>query len=245
MRQVVLDTETTGLEVEKGHRVIELGCVELENRRRTNRTLHHYLQPDREIDPGAQEVHGISAEMLAGKPRFAEVAREFLDFVTGAELIIHNASFDLRFLEAELGRLDPALIGTELPRIPALCTVLDTLALARRLHPGQRNSLDALCKRYAVDNAGRELHGALLDAQLLADVYLAMTGGQGTLLLDPGAGEVAVRETAARPVPRDGLHLSVIRASAGELEEHERHLVLLDKHSGGKTLWRKSGSPAG
>jgi DNA polymerase-3 subunit epsilon len=250
LRQIVLDTETTGLEVEKGHRVIELGCVELVNRRRTNRTLHHYLQPDREIDPGAQEVHGISAEMLAGKPRFSEVAQEFLAFVAGAELIIHNAAFDVRFLEAELRQLDPGLVGpgiagTEPLRISGICTVLDTLALARRLHPGQRNSLDALCKRYAVDNAGREFHGALLDAQLLADVYLGMTGGQATLLLDPNAGEAAVHQAAARPVVRDGVRLAVIRASAQDLEEHERHLVLLDKQSGGKTLWRKLGGPAG
>lgn len=245
MRQIVLDTETTGLEVEKGHRIIELGCVELENRRRTHRTLHHYLQPDREIDPGAQEVHGISAEMLAGKPRFADVAQEFLAFVAGAELIIHNAAFDVGFLEAELQQLDPGLVGQEWPRIAGLCTVLDTLVLARRLHPGQRNSLDALCKRYAVDNTGREHHGALLDAQLLADVYLGMTGGQATLLLDQNAGEAAAHQPAARPVVRDGLRLKVIRASAEDLEEHERHLVLLDKQSGGKTLWRKFGSPAG
>ncbi len=245
MRQIVLDTETTGLEVEKGHRVIELGCVELINRRRTNRTLHHYLQPDRDIDPGAQEVHGISAEMLVGKPRFTEVAQEFLDFVAGAELIIHNAGFDLRFLEAELAQLATASVGAEPRRISDLCTVLDTLALARRLHPGQRNSLDALCKRYAVDNTGREFHGALLDAQLLTDVYLSMTGGQATLLLDPNAGETAVREVTTRPVVRDGLQLPVIHASAEDLEEHERHLLLLDKQSGGKTLWRKFGSVPG
>lgn len=242
MRQIVLDTETTGLEVEKGHRVIELGCVELVNRRRTNRTLHHYLQPDRDIDPGAQEVHGISAEMLVGKPRFTEVAQEFLDFVAGAELIIHNAGFDLRFLEAELAQVDPGSAGAEPRRIADLCTVLDTLALARRMHPGQRNSLDALCKRYAVDNTGREFHGALLDAQLLADVYLSMTGGQATLLLDPNAGETAVFKATTRPVARDGLRLSVIRASAEDLDEHERHLLLLDKQSGGKTLWRRFGS---
>ncbi len=245
MRQIVLDTETTGLEVEKGHRVIELGCVELINRRRTNRTLHHYLQPDRDIDPGAQEVHGISAEMLVGKPRFTEVAQEFLDFVAGAELIIHNAGFDLRFLEAELAQLATASVGAEPRRISDLCTVLDTLALARRLHPGQRNSLDALCKRYAVDNTGREFHGALLDAQLLTDVYLSMTGGQATLLLDPNAGETAVREVTTRPVVRDGLQLPVIHASAEDLEEHERHLLLLDKQSGGKTLWRKFGTVPG
>ena len=245
MRQIVLDTETTGLEVEKGHRVIELGCVELVNRRRTNRTLHHYLQPDREIDPGAQEVHGISAEMLAGKPRFAEVAQEFLDFVAGAELIIHNAAFDVGFLEAELRQLEPGLVGGESPRLAGLCTVLDTLALARRLHPGQRNSLDALCKRYAVDNTGREFHGALLDAQLLADVYLSMTGGQATLLLDQNAGQAAAHQSTARPVVRDGLTLKVNRASAGELEEHERYLALLDKQSGGKTIWRKMSNRAG
>ncbi|MBL8201829.1 MAG: DNA polymerase III subunit epsilon [Chromatiales bacterium] len=236
MRQIVLDTETTGLEVEKGHRIIELGCVELVNRRRTHRTLHHYLQPDREIDAGAQEVHGISAEMLAGKPRFADVAREFLDFVADAELIIHNADFDVGFLDAELG-----LLGPDAPRITGVCTVVDTLALARRLHPGQRNSLDALCKRYAVDNTGREFHGALLDAQLLADVYLGMTGGQATLLLDQGAGETAVQHLATRPVARDGLRLAVVRASADELAEHERYLALLDKQSGGKTVWRTLG----
>jgi DNA polymerase III subunit epsilon len=240
MRQIVLDTETTGLEVEKGHRIIELGCVELVNRRRTHRTLHHYLQPDRDIDPGAQEVHGISAEMLAGKPRFVDVAREFLEFIADAELVIHNADFDVGFLNAEL-----RILGADAPKIPGCCTVMDTLTLARRLHPGQRNSLDALCKRYAVDNAGRAFHGALLDAQLLADVYLAMTGGQATLLLDQGAGETAVQQSAARPVAREGLQLSVIRASADELAEHERYLALLDKQSGGKTLWRRLGSRAG
>lgn len=240
MRQIVLDTETTGLEVDKGHRIIELGCVELLNRRRTNRTLHHYLQPDREIDPGAQEVHGISAEMLAGKPRFADVAREFLEFVTDAELIIHNADFDVGFLNAELRALGPGA-----PQLPGVCTIVDTLALARRRHPGQRNSLDALCRRYTVDNTGREFHGALLDAQLLADVYLAMTGGQATLLLDQSAGEAAVHRSAARPMARDGLNLTVVRASAAELAEHERYLMVLDKQSGGKTVWRRFGGPAG
>ncbi len=240
MRQIVLDTETTGLEVEKGHRIIELGCVELVNRRRTHRTLHHYLQPDREIDSGAQEVHGISAEMLAGKPRFADVAREFVDFVAGAEIIIHNADFDVGFLNAEL-----RVLGADAPLIPGVCTVMDTLALARRLHPGQRNSLDALCKRYAVDNTGREFHGALLDAQLLADVYLAMTGGQATLLLDQNAGQTSVHQSVVRPVERDGLQFAVLRASADDLAEHERYLALLDKQSGGKTLWRRFGSPAG
>ena len=233
MRQIILDTETTGLEVDKGHRIIELGCVELVNRRRTNRTWHHYLQPGRDIDPGAQEVHGISAEMLVGKPRFADVAQEFLEFVSGAELIIHNADFDVGFLNAELRTLGPGS-----PQISGLCAIVDTLALARRLHPGQRNSLDALCRRYGVDNAGREFHGALLDAQLLADVYLNMTGGQATLLLDAGAGEVVVNQASGRPIDRNELVLLVVRASAEELVEHDRYLALLDKRSGGKTLWR-------
>lgn len=237
MRQIVLDTETTGLEVEKGHRVIELGCVELLNRRRTHRTLHHYLQPDREIDPGAQEVHGISADMLVGKPRFADIAKEFLEFIAGAELVIHNAAFDVGFLNAEL-----RLAGREPDTIPGVCSVLDTLAMARRLHPGQRNSLDALCKRYTVDNAGREYHGALLDAQLLADVYLGMTGGQATLLLDQATSEPAVQVSSSRPVERDQLRLAVVRASAEEVAQHENYLALLDKASGGKTLWRRIGS---
>jgi DNA polymerase-3 subunit epsilon len=235
MRQIVLDTETTGLEVDKGHRIIELGCVELLNRRRTHRTLHHYLQPDREIDPGAQEVHGISSDMLAGKPRFADIAQEFLDFVADAELIIHNADFDVGFLNNEL-----RMSGRASRLIPGICTVLDTLGMARRLHPGQRNSLDALCKRYNVDNAGREFHGALLDAQLLADVYLGMTGGQAALLLDQATSEPSVQVSTARPVARGNLHLAVVRASVNEIAEHERFLVLLDKQSNGKTLWRQT-----
>lgn len=234
MRQVVLDTETTGLEVEEGHRVIEIGGIELLNRRRTNRTLHYYLQPDRAIDPGATEVHGISAEMLAGKPRFVDIAGEFLDFVAGAELIIHNAAFDVGFLDAELRRAGVAETG-----VGRHCTVVDTLILARRLHPGQRNSLDALCKRYSIDNSAREYHGALLDAQLLADVYLAMTGGQAALSLDPQAASGPAGSAGGAPVfSREGLTLPVIRASAEELAEHERHLDLIDRKSGGKALWR-------
>ncbi|MFZ1623574.1 MAG: DNA polymerase III subunit epsilon, partial [Gammaproteobacteria bacterium] len=195
MRQVVLDTETTGLELKLGHRVIEIGCVELVNRRRTARTLHHYLQPDRDIDPGAQEVHGISIDMLQDKPRFSEIAEDFLAFIAGAELVIHNADFDVGFLNAELRRTG---------RLPAtvteVCPVIDTLALARRLHPGQRNSLDALCKRYSIDNSGREYHGALLDAHLLADVYLAMTGGQATLFMDRNSGEAGGQASAPRQI---------------------------------------------
>ncbi|MDQ1303506.1 MAG: polymerase subunit epsilon [Pseudomonadota bacterium] len=233
MRQVVLDTETTGLEQKLGHRVIEVGCVELVNRRRTTRTLHHYLQPDRDIDPGAQEVHGISIDMLQGKPRFSEIAEEFLGFVAGAELVIHNAEFDVGFLNAELRRT-----GREPASVTAVCTVVDTLALARRLHPGQRNSLDALCKRYSIDNSGREHHGALLDAELLADVYLAMTGGQATLSLDRNSPEPGGQVAAPRQVDRTGLELRVIQATAEELLEHERQLQLIDKASQGKTLWR-------
>src|SRR3974390_692141 len=181
MRQVVLDTETTGLEPELDHRVIEIGCVELITRRRTGRTFHRYLTPEREIDDGALAVHGIARTDLDGQPRFAEIAEELLSFISGAELVIHNAAFDVPFLDAELARLpgEPRQIG-------ALCQVLDTLSLARELHPGQRNSLDALCKRYEVDNSRRELHGALLDARILADVYLAMTGGQSALALGDG-----------------------------------------------------------
>lgn len=233
MRQVVLDTETTGLELKLGHRVIEIGCVELVNRRRTARTLHHYLQPDRDIDPGAQEVHGISIEMLQDKPRFSEIADDFLGFIAGAELVIHNADFDVGFLNAELRRT-----GRSPATVTEVCPVVDTLALARRLHPGQRNSLDALCKRYSIDNSGREYHGALLDAHLLADVYLAMTGGQATLSLDRNSPEAGGQPSPPRPIDRSGLNLRVIRATPEELAEHEQHLQLIDKISHGKTLWR-------
>ncbi|MET0986361.1 MAG: DNA polymerase III subunit epsilon, partial [Steroidobacteraceae bacterium] len=178
MRQVVLDTETTGLEPEQNHRIIEIGCVELVNRRKTGRTFHRYLRPDREVDRGALQVHGITNEFLAEQLRFHEIVDELLGFIGGAELIIHNADFDLAFMDAELRRL-----AGPTRRMRELCGVLDTLPLARQMHPGQRNSLDALCKRYSVDNSRRELHGALLDAQILADVYLAMTGGQVTLIL--------------------------------------------------------------
>lgn len=232
MRQVVLDTETTGLEIEQGHRIIEIGCVEMINRRRTNRNFHRYLHPDRDIDTGAQEVHGISREMLANQPRFREIAGELLEFLSGAELVIHNADFDVGFLTHEFG-----LAGLAVDTIQQNCKVMDTLALARRLHPGQRNSLDALCKRYGVDNSGREHHGALLDAELLADVYLAMTGGQATLSLDTGPAVGAARGPVARVV-REGLTLRVLRATADELAAHERQLDLIDKASSDGALWR-------
>src|SRR5579862_2247170 len=178
MRQVILDTETTGLEPELGHRIIEIGCVEVLHRRITGRTFHRYVNPERDIEEGALAVHGISRTELEGKPRFAEIAQELLAFISGAELVIHNAAFDVAFLDHELSRVSSASRP-----VTSVCTVLDTLALAREMHPGQRNNLDALCKRYGVDNSRRELHGALLDAQILADVYLAMTGGQGALAL--------------------------------------------------------------
>jgi DNA polymerase III subunit epsilon len=234
MRQVVLDTETTGLEPEQGHRVIEIDCVEMFNRRKTGRTFHRYLRPDREVDWGALQVHGITNEFLAQQPRFAEIVDELIEFINGAELIIHNAAFDIAFLDAEFRRLP----GRPLRQIAHFCNVLDTLPLARRMHPGQRNSLDALCKRYAVDNSRRELHGALLDAQILLDVYLGMTGGQTALIL----GEV--QETAADIVFDVSLSslvrgaLKVIRASTEELAAHDRTLAALDKVSGGKTVWR-------
>ena len=183
MRQIVLDTETTGLEVSQGHRIIEIGCIEMINRRVTGNHWHHYINPDREIDSGAFEVHGISNDFLQDKHRFAELADDFLDYVAGAELVIHNAPFDVGFLNRELASLDPALAPLE-----QSCGILDTLLLARRKHPGQKNNLDALCKRYDIDNSHRSLHGALLDARILADVYLAMTGGQTSLGLDAEQG---------------------------------------------------------
>ncbi len=234
MRQVVLDTETTGLEPELGHRVIEIGCIEVANRRRTGRVFHRYLRPDREIDPGALQVHGITAEFLAGQPRFEDVAAEWLEFVRGAELVIHNAPFDVAFLDAELARLAQAP-----GRVGDVCAVLDTLALARQLHPGQRNSLDALCKRYSVDNSQRDLHGALLDADLLLEVYLAMTGGQGALTLESDGGAAAA-STASRRAQRPPGTLVVLRASAAELEAHEDRLAALDRASGGRTVWRRA-----
>ena len=231
MRQVVLDTETTGLEPELGHRVIEIGCIELVNRRRTGRHFHRYVRPDREIDPGALQVHGLTAEFLKGQPRFAEIAGEFLEFVRGAELVIHNAPFDVAFLDAELARLPEA--GT----VAVHCGVLDTLQMARRMHPGQRNGLDALCKRYSVDNSQRDLHGALLDAELLLEVYLAMSGGQGALGLGDGE-QVAETRAKAKRAKRPRGTLLVRRATGDEEAAHELRLAALDKSSGGRTLWR-------
>ncbi|RDS80447.1 DNA polymerase III subunit epsilon [Dyella monticola] len=233
MRQIVLDTETTGLEVRQGHRLIEIACVELVERRLTGRHYQTYLNPERAIDEGAREVTGIADEFLFDKPRFPEIVDEFLAFVDGAELIIHNAAFDVGFIDAELAR-----VGAHYGCLRDRCNVLDTLAMARERYPGQRNSLDALCKRLGVDNSARDLHGGLIDAQLLADVYLAMTSGQ--VVLDLGLDSGA--ETGARAViapvvlarrPR------VLRADEAEIGAHLQRLDALDKSAGGQSVWRK------
>jgi DNA polymerase-3 subunit epsilon len=232
MRQIVLDTETTGLDPAAGHRVIEIGCVELIHRRSTARNFHRYINPERAVDAGALAVHGLDQSFLATQPVFALIATEFVDFVTGAELVIHNAEFDIGFINHELKRIEG------LPRdIRDICTVRDTLPLARRMHPGQRNSLDALAKRYSVDNSMRELHGALLDAQILAEIYLAMTGGQVSLSLE--ASGVREAETGAAPLVLDrrGIELVVLPATAEEERAHEALLAVIAKK--GPPIWRE------
>ena len=234
MRQIVLDTETTGLEPDLGHRIIEIGCVELVNRRPTGRTFHKYLNPERDIDEGAAAVHGISRADLEGKPKFADVVEELVTFIDGAELVIHNAAFDVAFLDAELVR-----IQGQQRAIAKLCRVLDTLALARSMHPGQRNNLDALCKRYSIDNSRRELHGALLDARILADVYLAMTGGQAALALaeSTASGSSSQGSRTVRALVRPSVPLVVITVSEAEIAAHNAMLAVIAKASGGKCLW--------
>ncbi|MFT3896539.1 MAG: DNA polymerase III subunit epsilon [Thermomonas sp.] len=227
MRQIVLDTETTGLYAERGDRVVEIGCVELLERRSSGRTFHCYLNPDREFSAGAQEVTGLTLEFLADKPRFPEVAEEFLAFVDGAELVIHNAAFDIGFLDAELARLGP-----QFGRMGERCAVEDTLALARERYPGQRNSLDALCRRLGVDNAQRQLHGALLDAQLLAEVYLAMTSGQSELGLAASATDaVPARAAVAMDFGMAG-ERPRIRIEAPDLEAHRARLEAIRRKAG-------------
>ena len=233
-RQVVLDTETTGLNPQEGHRIIEIGCVELLNRRLTKKHFHVYLNPERTIDPGAIEVHGITNEFLADKPFFKDVVADFLAFVQDAELIIHNAPFDVGFLNHEL-----QLNNSNSARIEECCVVFDSLVYARKKHPGQRNSLDALCKRYGIDNSHREIHGALLDAEILADVYLLMTGGQGSLLDDETATEVT-GETAIQRVSADRPRLKVITCTEEELQMHEQRLQALQKASG-DCVWLREG----
>ena len=234
MRQVVLDTETTGLDFRLGDRVIEIGCVELLNRKLTGQRFHRYINPEREVEAGALAVHGLSNEFLQDKPRFDEVVAEFLDFVQGAELVIHNAAFDVGFLNNELA------LQQKSPLEQACTSVVDTLKMARELHPGRRNSLDALCERYAIDNSGRTLHGALLDAELLAEVYLAMTRGQESLIMELDAAPMPGLQAglAAERPP-----LRVLRANAGELAEHERVLAEIGKESKGNCIWLAAEMP--
>ncbi|AUB78749.1 DNA polymerase III subunit epsilon [Spiribacter roseus] len=234
MRQIILDTETTGLEPENGHRIIEIGGYEIEQRRPTGRRFHEYLNPDRSVDPEAVEVHGITDQDLMDKPRFADIAARFIDFVTDAELIIHNAPFDVGFLDSEFSRL-----GAQWGQLADYCRVTDSLALARRRHPGQRNSLDALCRRYAIDNSGRSLHGALLDAEILAEVYLAMTGGQVTLHLGARDNEGPAQPVAGdQAVSADRRRLPVIEPTAEEAAAHAAWLEQLDRDSDGACVWR-------
>ncbi len=232
MRQVVLDTETTGLEVSQGHRIIEIGCVEVLHRRTTDQQYHQFLNPEREIDAGAQEVHGISLEFLADKPRFSSIADDFIEFVADAELIIHNANFDVRFINAEL-----KLAGHEITDINTCCKVIDSLSMARKMHPGQKNNLDALCKRYEIDNSHRELHGALLDAQILADVYLALTGGQTSLSLAANSGSSAKRNSAQKELDKDRDALKVIYANDEELQAHDAFLNKIQQESEVGCVW--------
>ena len=242
MRQLVLDTETTGLEVGLGHRIIEIGCVELVNRRLTGRNFHKYINPDREIDDGALEVHGITQEFLSDKPRFVDIWDEFKEFLQGDELIIHNAPFDVAFLNHEIG-----LLNLGLPSIQDQSSVVDSLALAREKHPGQRNSLDALCRRYSIDNSQRVLHGALLDAEILSDVYLLLTGGQGGLF------DVAEETKSEDHVDKvinvsasDSQSLSgflEVKASESEVREHEEFLSFMEDRNSNASIWRSSSEP--
>ncbi|RDL43180.1 DNA polymerase III subunit epsilon [Marinomonas piezotolerans] len=240
MRQIVLDTETTGIDPRQGHRIIEIGCVEVIGRKLTNRHFHVYIKPDREVEEEAFNVHGISNEFLADKPEFADIAQEFLEFIKGAELIIHNAPFDVGFIDNEFSMLGGY------PKVADVCTVFDSLVYARKKHPGQKNNLDALCKRYGIDNTHRELHGALLDSEILADVYLLMTGGQISMggLGGDGGGDGDEDTLAIRRLSSDRPRLPVIKPSENELKLHEERLDIIDKKSG-LSLWRKLESSEG
>ena len=231
MRQIILDTETTGLEVKNGDRVIEIGCVELNCRKLTQRRFHCYLNPGRPIDAGAQAVHGLTSEFLQDKPKFAEIAGELVEFLRGAELVIHNAAFDIGFIDHEL-----SLVGME--PLSQICSgVIDTLRLAREMHPGRKHSLNALCSHFQVDNSGRTLHGALLDAELLAEVYLAMTRGQESLVMDL---DMAPSEGVDGPSGGQRPPVIVLRAAPAELLEHQRVLAEIAKESKGKCLWSQT-----
>ena len=238
MRQVVLDTETTGLEVSNGHRIIEIGCVEILHRRISGQTFHEFVNPGRDIDEGALQVHGITREFLAGKPDFTKIADDFLSFIEGAELIIHNASFDTDFINNEV-----SLASHQVTDVGISCKVTDTLDMARKLHPGKKNSLDALCKRYEIDNSARTYHGALLDAQILADVYLMMTGGQSVLSLHAESGQTAGQRRAAAQSAGPRSELRVIKASDDELAEHEVFLEKIRKESDAGCAWTSENEP--
>ena len=231
-RQIVFDTETTGLSAENGDRILEIGCVELLHRKLTGRRLHLYINPERESEEGALRVHGLTTEFLSDKPKFAEVADQILDFMRDAEIIIHNAAFDVGFINKELERLNLPPLASH------VAGIVDTLALAKEMFPGKRNSLDALCDRLGVDNSARTLHGALLDAELLADVYICLTRGQDALLIADDAGDTGGGPRAAC-IDLSGLHLPVLQANDQELAAHEALLAQLDKESKGKTVWRK------
>ncbi len=230
-RQIVLDTETTGLNPREGHRIIEIGCIELINRRFTRNQFHVYINPQRLVDAGAMEVHGITNEFLADKPVFADIARDFIEFTRGAQLLIHNAPFDVGFINHEYSLLGN--IGV----LEDYCAIFDTLAFARQKHPGQRNSLDALCKRYNIDNSHRELHGALLDAEILADVYLQMTGGQDSLLGEDHSPEASSESQDFKAIASNRPALKIIYSSEEELAEHQQRLAAIDKASKGQCLW--------
>ena len=231
-RQIILDTETTGINPLEGHRIVEIGCVEMFNRRLTGNNFHIYLNPDRVMDQEVINIHGITNEFVADKPRFRDIAQQFFDYIKGAELVIHNAAFDVGFINNEFGLLQPALA-----KVDTICAVLDTLAMARDLHPGQKNNLDALCRRYDVNNSHRTFHGALLDAEILADVYLAMTGGQVSLnLAAQTEGDQQQSTLQQTGLIRRGA-LQIVRASASEMAAHEQRLDLVQK-KGGSCLWR-------
>ncbi|RKZ36029.1 MAG: DNA polymerase III subunit epsilon [Gammaproteobacteria bacterium] len=233
MRQIVLDTETTGLEHREGHRIIEIGCIEISNRRIIDKRYHQYLQPDRKIDTEAATVHGITNQFLQDKPHFADIVNEFMDFIRGAELIIHNADFDVGFINHELN-----LLNQNWKLLDDYCRITDTLALARKRHPGQKNNLDALCKRYNIDNSKRKLHGALLDTEILAEVYLVMTGGQVSLL----AQNNNISEHSnniIKPISEKRARLTILAPTTEELQAHKQCLAAIDKASGGNCLWQR------
>ena len=232
MRQIILDTETTGLEVSDGNRIIEIGCVELLNRQLTGNNLHLYINPERDSEEGALRVHGLTTEFLRDKPKFAQIVEDFLAYVQDAEVIIHNAAFDTRFLDHEL-----QLLGRE-PFRAHVTGVIDSLALAKEQFPGKRNSLDALCDRFGIDNSSRTLHGALLDAELLADVYISLTRGQESLMMETGQGDEGTGSGMVQ-IDLSGIQLPVLRANAHELEAHAAMLQVIDKASGEKTIWKK------